>query len=851
MKDCKRGVATMMLLLTTGAWMCAAPLPNRLPMVKAVPADSANVVDSIWRNQNLGEVTVTAVVRKNTDAALLNIARKSDVVMSTVSSQEIKRTQDSNAGEVIRRVPGVSLIDDKFVMVRGLSQRYNNVWINGGAVPSSEADSRAFSFDLIPSSQLDNLMIVKTPSAEYPADYTGGFILINTKEIPTSNSLNISVGGNWNSQSAFRSMLLPHGTFDSYPTRQDVNLGNVTNDWTTKSVKPFGDLRLGADWSHRWDLAGRKLGMIASVNYSREYRRYTGMLNNLFGVYDVENNNANYLRHSVDDQYNLNNRLGAMFNVTLLSKNGKHKYQLKNIFNRIGNLRYTWRDGFDAQSDPLHSAEYYKRSRVTYNGQITGTHTFSGDALDWSVGYAYANRRMPDRKRYTQYMDVETNDYALLNGNDISREWTSLDEHIFSAQVNDEHKFSFGSWQPKLKVGAYGEYRTRKYKTRDFYYLWDTYNNTLPSDFRQMDLQQLLSDNSYFGADKLFLQEQVNWQNNYNGHNTLGAGYLSAALPFGKLDIHAGVRFEFNQTELISNTRSYEESHMSNYYRHGDFFPSLNMTYRFDDRNQLRLSYGRSVNRPEFRELSSSVYYDFDLASDVIGNVDLKNCYVNNIDLRYEWYPHRGEVISLAAFYKHFQNPIEWTYTVAGGTDLIYSNKNAKAANNFGLELDIRKQLDFIGLRNFSWSFNGALIHSRVTFPAGSLEESRPMQGQSPYLINTGLFYRNPKLYLNIALLYNRIGKRIIGVGRTLGASGSEEAAHVPNSYEMPRDAFDFTATKSFGEHWELKFYVRDLLNQNVCYKQFAKDSNGGEVQEIVRQYKPGRNIGLMLTLKL
>ena len=154
--------------------------------------------------QQLKEVTVTAVERKNTDAAMVQMAKQSALVMNNVSAQEISRTQDTNAGEVIRRVPGVSLIDDKFVMVRGLSQRYNNVWVNGGAVPSSEADSRAFSFDIIPSSQIDNLTIVKSPSAEYPADYSGGFIIVNTKEIPTSNGFSLMLGGNWNTGTAMK-----------------------------------------------------------------------------------------------------------------------------------------------------------------------------------------------------------------------------------------------------------------------------------------------------------------------------------------------------------------------------------------------------------------------------------------------------------------------------------------------------------------------------------------------------------------------------------------------------------------------------------------------------------------------
>ena len=162
--------------------------------------------------QQLHDVTVTAVVRRNTEAAAVQEMKSSSVIVSNVSAQEISKTQDSNAGEVIRRIPGVSLIDDKFVMVRGLSQRYNNVWINGGAVPSSEADSRAFSFDMIPSSQIDNLTIVKTPASEYPADYSGGFIIINTKSIPQENTFSLQVGGNWNTSSSLASFTKTKGS---------------------------------------------------------------------------------------------------------------------------------------------------------------------------------------------------------------------------------------------------------------------------------------------------------------------------------------------------------------------------------------------------------------------------------------------------------------------------------------------------------------------------------------------------------------------------------------------------------------------------------------------------------------
>lgn len=826
--------------------------------------------------QTLNEVTVTGVARKNTEIAVIQMTKSSPVIVSNVSAQEITKTQDTNAGEVIRRVPGVSLIDDKFVMVRGLSQRYNNVWINGGAVPSSEADSRAFSFDLIPSSQIDNMQIVKTPSPEYPADYTGGFITITTKDIPAENTAELSVGGNWNDITSFSDFKYAKGSgtdflgFDSgmrglngginstlnsiAGNGVDLQNNHLNNDWRVRNMNPVGDLKLSGSLGRSWKLGDRQLGMIAAFNYSNEYRKYEDMQNNLFGVYDADKDQSNYLRYSVDDQYNHNVRLGAMLNFTLLSADGNSKYQLKNIFNQIGNDRYTWREGLSAQSDNENSAEYYYRSRTTYNGQITGKHTFALNELDWSASYSYANRNVPDRRRYLINDALEPGVMQLTSPNDISREWTKLDEHIVSAAVNDKHDFKFGSFTPSLKFGAYGEYRTRKYTTRDFIYNWNAASNTLPDGFRQFDLSEMLSDESYFGADRLYLLEEQHMRNNYKGNNYLGAGYFAANIPLGNFNIYTGLRYEYDHMELITNTRDNAESPFSHNYEYNDLFPSVNTTYKINDQHQLRLSYGKTVNRPEFREVSPSVFYDFDLASNVQGNTDLKPCYIQNVDFRYEFYPSKGELISIAAFYKYFDSPIEWTYTVTGGTSLVYSYMNAQRANNYGIELDIRKDLSFIGLPGFSWSFNGALIKSRVKFEAGSKEEDRPMQGQSPYLVNTGLFYKNDKLQLDVALLYNRIGKRIIGVGRSEGTTSGNEALRVPDSYEMPRDVIDLSASKKFGNHWELKLSIRDLLAQKVYYKQFADVhySNGTsrEVEQITRAYKPGRNIGVSAVYK-
>ena len=222
-------------------------------------------IEMLSDDQQLNEVVVVADAKKNTETALLSQQRKGLVVQTGVSAQQITRTQDKDASEVIRRVPGVSIIDGKFVMVRGLSQRYNNVWINNSAVPSSEADARAFSFDIIPSSQLDNIVVVKSASPEYPADFTGGFILVNTKDVPNRNTFGISVGGNVNDRTHFRDFLynkssatdflgfdnglrsLDHGIFtqlksDNNQTNNYSLLGNgFNNDWNIRTHTPLAD----------------------------------------------------------------------------------------------------------------------------------------------------------------------------------------------------------------------------------------------------------------------------------------------------------------------------------------------------------------------------------------------------------------------------------------------------------------------------------------------------------------------------------------------------------------------------------------------------------------------------------
>lgn len=819
----------------------------------------------------LAEVTVTARQRFDSEIVQVEQQRQSLVVQTGVSAQQIARTQDKDASEVIRRVPGVSIIDDKFVMVRGLSQRYNNVWLNGSAVPSSEADSRAFSFDILPSSQLDNIVIVKSPAPEYPADFTGGFVLVNTKQQPTRTGLDISLGAGYNSNTHFRRFLSSKGgrmdflgfddgfrsldagmkgslkSYDGMPGKLNLLNNGLNNDWTIKNSHPLADIKLNASYNDIWRFDdGQSIGLLAALNYNNAYRTFYDMENSLYGPYDTTNDKLVFLRKATDNQYNHDIRLGVLLNLFFQPLNMNHLFEWKNIFNQIGKNRYSERSGYNAQPDRIEDFEYYFSSRTTYNTQFTGKHEFDRNHIDWSVGYAYANRNMPDR-RLIQRTDRTEQRMSIYR---IGREFSKLDEHIGSFSVNYKKDFLFGKFAPTLKAGIYGEYRTRTYRTRQFQYGWEPDNN-LPSGLLFSDdiPGSVLTDGNY-GPDKLYLYEEVNYLNNYEGSLRQSAGYLGVNLPWNNLNVYAGIRYENCRQSLKLNTRQYEESLNTTNYDYNDFFPSVNIAYKLPHSQQLRAAYGRSVNRPEFRELSPSVFYDFDLGSNVMGNYDLKAAYIDNVDLRYEWYPSKGEQVSLALFYKHFKNPIEWTYTVAGGTDLIYSFINALGADNYGVELDIRKNLDFIGLKDFSFSFNGAFIKSSVRFAPGTNDIDRPMQGQSPYLINTGLFYNNTEKGWSAAILYNRIGKRIIGVGNRYGIAADGSAKNIPNSYEMPRNNLDISLGKKLGR-WEIKATVRDLLGEKYLFQQFEKINKDGKEQtisEVTRSYKPGINISITVS---
>ncbi len=851
--------------------------------VEAGKSASANVA---MEEASLGidEVVVTAVRKVNSEAQVINAMKSASVVMSGVSSQQITKAQDRNASEVIKRIPGISIIDDKFVIARGLSQRYNNVWINNSAVPSSEADTRSFSFDIIPGSQIENVMIVKSPAPELPADFTGGFIKLSTKNMPSENSVEINYGINFNTETQFHDFKYNNGSstdflgFDngkrslkSVPTLTNTNFSvdrlnnnnpsqvtsmtqsGFNNDWTVRSRYPIPDQRFSVMLNHRFS---KRWGLITALNYTYANRTLTGMKNARYGVYNTRTDQPEYLYDYTDNQYTTDARVGGMLNLTYML-NDRHRIEFRNIVNQLGRDRYTEREGFQYLSGLYQQAkrEYIYSSRLAYSGQFAGVHKLStADQLDWTFGYSYANRNQPDRR----IINLEENGFVgdehygemQTDQNEILRDFLKLDENILSATANYSHNFKFGNFNPSLKMGVYAERRDRKYNTRAFYYRWNEDN--LPSNFSYLDAVTSVLIPENYSADKLYIYEDTDNRNNYMGNDELYAGYVGLNIPLKKLNVYAGVRIENNNMTVTNYTSIYGDLTREKDYVQTDLFSSVNATYNFNDKHLLRFAYGASVNRQEFREVSSSVYYDFDLFSSIKGNPDLKPAYIQNFDLRYEFYPSSGELISLAAFYKKFSNPIEWTY-IDGGGSYTYTFENAMSANNYGLELDVKKNFDFIGVPQLSLTLNGTLISSNVQFEEGSLEHDRPMQGQSPFLVNAGLFYQDNKDQWMFGLLYNIIGKRIVGIGRVDISSGGNINNDIPDMYEMPRNVIDLTMRRKIGKHFEISASVKDILAQDVVFKQFPKFyDDAGKLQtreQTTKKFKPGQNISIALKM--
>lgn len=848
---------------------------------------------------DVGEVKVVAKKREDTEMSLLSSLKSSDLIVSGISAQQIGKSQDKDAAEVIRRVPGITITDGRFVIVRGLVERYNSVMLNNATAPSFEADKRAFSFDAIPSGMIENILIYKSPAPELPADFAGAAIEVKTKNVADQNAFSISYGNKFIQNSTFNNNVLTHegsktdwlgydnGTraipdgvpgakefsdlyvwpnAESYLQKTDeINRISLLfpNNWEYSTKSPFLDQNLSATFLHRFVLGKISIGNITSVNYGTtntftenqrtEYQGYDEVLGEVMKDFDF-----------IDQQAKSDNKIGVIFNWNFIY--GKNqKLEFRNFFNQIGTKTTTLRDGVNYYNvETLRMTDLRYDSRTVYSSQLAGEQNFNQGRtnLNWMLGYGLTKKNQPDNRRltYVQVNDEESvhnNEYYLRIQNVANpylggRLWIDMKEDIIDWKLDFSHNFKlFGSttdW--KVKAGGFYEKKIRELDSR----LIGVVATRNPPDIFFQSVTDIFSEeNFYFDRTTPYTQHGLSYRDNtrakdsYDATDNLQAGYVGLNIPFTpKINLYGGVRIEHWNREIDNFYEIVEGGESKAIVRDTiDFFLSANLSYNINEKNLLRLSYGKTTNRPEFREMAPFDYQDFELFAIVYGNPDLKAAYIQNFDIRYEFYPRPGEMITLAGFYKDFTNPIE-TFLKPSGTTYDYFPENTEEAYSAGVELDIRKRFDMLAdagsfgrfFKDFTVVFNTSLIKSEINT---SLQEYtrdtvRVMSGQSPFIVNLGLFYNNTEKGWDVNLNYNIVGKRIAYVGTPTN----------PHTWELPRNAIDLTVQKRFGEHFILKAGVNDILNQPVKFAQYHGADESIEVY--TRKYVPNRQFSASIT---
>lgn len=842
----------------------------------------ANMTDA---SIELSDVVVVATKRNDSEVSVMTKIKNSPVVVSGISAQLISRTQDKDASEVVRRLPGVSIVDDKFIVVRGLSSRYNNVWLNNSSAPSLEADTRSFSFDLIPSSMIENIFILKSPTAELPADYSGGFVKITTTGIPSGNSTFFSYSTAIRQFSTFRdfkkesgspSDWLTSGTgFRKLPENMPAHLDqyesatnpeirdrvtvigrSLNNNWEALSGSGLPDQKLAVGVNRRFEKGSFIAGNVTSLTYSYS-NAFNKIENNSYSIYNFRFDTPGILDEFTDKQYKTNARIGLLHNWTVYPVNGL-KIEFRNFLTRTAQSAVTLREGREWYNNGryISSGEMKYSNRLIYAGQIGAEKIFNEGktVMDFTGGYSHSAKDEPDLKRYRYISDDgDTSPYVILFGNNpdlssVSRMWLNLNEKNYSGVLNFTQKFKVRNIDTEFKTGLYAESKTRIFKARNFGYSISDDG----SDFSitSLSVSEIFNPANINLTDGIKLKEITALSDSYDARSSVLAGYLNLRLKFNvRTDLSLGLRFEKDMQDLSSYKQG-TTTPVNVKHDTVNLFPSANFAYNISSRSILRFTYGLSVNRPEFREMAPFYFVDFDQNAGIYGNENIKQAYIHNFDMRYEIYPGNNETFNVGIFYKDFSNPIE--VTIRGNNPTQFSFDNISSAYSYGLEAEARKSLEFINssLKNFTAVFNLALIKSSVAF-------DRPLQGQSPYIVNVALFYQNPDKGFMTSLVYNRIGQRIVAVGRP--SPNSWES--IPDIYEMPRNEVDLSLSKKFGGKFELKAGIKDLFGEKVVFRQNVKTvvdmSNYGgdgtrafDRSQTTKSYYPGRQYSLGLSLK-
>ncbi len=821
----------------------------------------------------LNEVTVFTEKKQDNNAGLVLMQKENKSLSDGISSETIKKTADKTTSDVLKRVSGVSVVGNKFVIIRGLNERYNLSWLNNAPLPSTEADKRAFSFNLIPSNVIDNIIINKTATADMPADFVGGSILINTKSIPDKNFFTVSVSSAYNTlatnkdfsnyeaskyhwlgiydQSQNLPNEIPENPKDWITNDQQAAMAkNMKNDFVFEKKKILTNIGIQITGGVVKNLKNdQKIGFIFAQNYSNGY--------NKFNIYrtNYSNNANNDGDIQLEDSYTNTNTQNNVLNTSLFNAeykfNNNHKINIKNLLVLLSNKAFIESYGTNTPLDSNRtvnkiSTGFYTHSKI-YSSQLNVHNNIEKIKLKSNITFGYSNiTNVSPNVRYMSYSKflriqnfpdpseppppfIKDTMYAAnigysTTGPDYAgyRFYSKMSEDIRSIKWDVDKSIHINKVDLNLQTGFYFQQRQRTFDIRQFgyakyqkmgYFFQDSLLYLSPEQIFDSNNMGLI-DASHTGFKLIEITKPSDkyaaWSNNY-------AYYFMTTLEWKKLKLITGARYEIYQQKLTAR-RNYSDSVKIN-DNYKNLLPSVNAIFNINDKNAIRFCYSQTLNRPEFRELAPINWYNPTNRLVYYGNDTLLPAQVYNYDLRYEVYPGRGQLFTITPFYKFFIKPIEQVMS-SGYTDEI-TWANAINGKVYGIETEFRIQLSSIFhpkkdssiLERFTVFTNVAYIKSLVKLDEKihSANNVRPMQGQSPYLINSGVTYTDSKNHLSISILYNKIGQRIIFAGNV----------NDPDRYETGRHIIDFQIAKAFlKEKLEIRFNIQDILRQNVYIYQ-------------------------------
>ena len=813
--------------------------------VKANATAAVNIVMVESNSQKLNEVVITARASQESVNTLYANQKASLSISSGISAELIRKSPDRNTSDVLKRISGASIQENKFIIVRGLSDRYNSAMLNNAVLPNTEVDKKAFSFDILPSNLIDAIVVNKTASADIPGDFSGGVVQVTTKDFPDNKFLNFSLGTSYNTQSTFkdfqRTATGGNEVFGFYS--KDRNIPASFPSRADYLTLPISDrAALSRQFANNWGYHNVKsvLGPIFQANYGTTKRfkdnSQFGTVLSLSYRYDerLRDSKQNaYSGEALGDQfsdkvYSYNTNIGGLANFAYSW--GHNKIALKNIYNRVLENQFTTREGMDdSETKFLRTADYLLQRSIISN-QLSGNHLLSDESkikLDWNLNFANTDRKEPGFKRMEYQQENGTGGFTRASipssgqadprlGGDFS---SKLNENLYGGSFDVTIPVKWFQDNNKIKAGYFGQYRKRDFAARVIGFIrngnFDNSLLNLPQD--QIFAPANIRENGFV------LNEITNGADRYDANSFLNAGYVMFdGYVTEKLRIGAGLRLESYNQKLNSADNTFKPLKVDTTYI--NLLPSVNLIYNLTSKASIRLSGSQTVGRPEFREIAPFSFYDFNKNASVIGNPDLKQSKTTNLDLGYAVYPSSGQVFSVSAFYKYFDLPIEQTLQL-GTSGRTFGYANSKSATVYGVEMEFRRPLNFIAeeLSNFTFSTNASYIKSEVKV-ATTVNKTgkRPLQGQSPYLINAGLQYNSKEENsTGISILYNRIGKRIWAVGNVQD----------PDIYERPRNVLDLQLSKKFAKsRAEVKLNYSDILNNKAIFYQKPKgtDPNAG-----------------------